>query len=170
MNANFRVTLDKEDRGTIGKLDLFLLEELLVASGHIDTEYVRDLAVGFPITGTLEDGSCGVPLPGGQRVHGQPGLDGPEPIHDLKSRCYQVNRATLKAARAKTPRSSEAFGLARQAWAKVQKDIDSGFAGQPFPVVDLDLEQNSLVDTFGIYEKHAGTDWKIRLINNFTKK
>ena len=80
------------------------MEEMLVASGHVDSEYVQDLSQGFPVTGRLSDGDCGRPIPGGQRVHGTPGLDGPEPIEDLKRQCYEINMATLKSARAKHPR------------------------------------------------------------------
>ena len=51
--------------------------------------------------------------------------------------------------------------------AKTRKDISNWFAGQPMPVASLDLNDNLLVDTFGIYEHHAGQTWKVRLINNF---
>ena len=37
-NASYRQMLDPSDLGTIGKLDLFLMDEILVAVGHIDTE------------------------------------------------------------------------------------------------------------------------------------
>ena len=47
-NASYRQLLDPSDLGTIGKLDLFLMEEMLIAAGHVDTEYVKDLSQGFP--------------------------------------------------------------------------------------------------------------------------
>ena len=161
--------LDPSDLGTIGKLDLFLMEEMLVAAGHVDTEYVKDLSQGFPVTGRLPDGDCGRPIPGGQRVHGTPGLGGPEPIEDLKQQCYRINMATLKSAKAKYPRSQEDLDIAHAAWQKTLKDIESGFAGSPIPVSELNLHENLLVDTFGIYEQHAGQCWKVRLINNFRR-
>ena len=80
VNASYRQTLDPRDQGTIGQLDFFLLEEMLVAAGHVDTAYVKDLSQGFPVTGRLSDGDCGRPIPGGQRVHGTPGLDGQSPL------------------------------------------------------------------------------------------
>ena len=87
----------------MGQLDLYLLEEMLTAANHIDVEYVKDLAQGFPITGRLPDGDCGRPIPAGQRAHGKPGLDGPEPIEELRQQCFKVNQATLRTARAKVP-------------------------------------------------------------------
>ena len=47
--------------------------------------------------------------------------------------------------------------------------MEKGYAGQPIKLSEIDLHNNLLVDTFGIYERHAGQDWKVRLINNFKK-
>ena len=94
-------------------------------------------------------------------------MGGPEDLTVLASRCKEVNLATLRSAQAKTPRTEAELQLAKEAWAKVQKDISNGHAGTPIKVEQVDLESNLLVDTFGIYEKHAGSDWKVRVINNF---
>ena len=77
LTNEYRSTLAPCDKGALGQLDLYLLEEMLVAANHVDVDYVKDLAQGFPITGRLPDGDCGKPIAGGQRVHGKPGLDGP---------------------------------------------------------------------------------------------
>ena len=169
LNEAYRSTLSTADKATLGQLDLFLMEEMLVAAGHVDTDYVKDLSQGFPVTGRLPDGECGRPIPGGQRVHGKPGQGGPEPLEQLRAKCLKVNQNTLKLAHAKTPSSAEDWALAHAAWEKIQKDIAKGYAGKPVKVSDIDLQCNLLVDTFGIYERHAGQDWKIRLINNFRR-
>ena len=129
----------------------------------------KDLSQGFPVTGRLPDGDVGRPIPGGQRVHGAPGLDGPEPLERMQEQCYSVNMVTLKTAEAKRPKTEADWELANEAWTKTMKDIRNGYAGEPFSVADIDLHNNLLVDAFGIYEKHAGQDWKVRLINNFKK-
>ena len=69
--------LPEESKPTLGCLDIFLLEELVVASGSEDVDYVADLRKGFPVTGSLPDGNQGTPVAGGQRVHGRPGGGGP---------------------------------------------------------------------------------------------
>ena len=75
----------------------------------------------------------------------------------------------LANAKRKIPVSMEDKVLAEAAWGKMKKDMANGYAGTPIPVQELDLEKNLLVDTFGIYEKHAGWDWKVRLINDFRR-
>ena len=145
------------------------MEDMLIASGHVDVDYVKDLSQGFPISGRLPDGGCGRPIPEGQRVRGKPGLDGPEPLEELRQQCYSVNMATVRTAQAKTPKFPEDWQFARKAWAKTQKDIASGYAGEPIPVSELNLHDSLLVDTFGIYGRRAGQNWKVRLINNFKR-
>ena len=78
-------------------------------------------------------------MPGGQRVHGQPGLGGPEPIAELAAKCMQVNQATLRSAQGKNPRTEADLELAKEAWQKMQKDIQNGHAGTPISVHQLDL-------------------------------
>lgn len=169
VNSEYKSQLDPTDAGTLGQLDLFLMEEMLAASKHVDVDYVKDLSQGFPVTGRLPDGDCGRPIPGGQRVHGTPGLGGPEPIEALQEQCYSINQATLKAAQSKKPKTPGEWELAREAWKKLVKDRQQGYAGEPLKVSEIDLHNNLLVDTFGIYERHAGQDWKVRLINNFKR-
>jgi hypothetical protein len=89
-NRHYRNQLTEVEQGTLGKLDLFLLEEMLISAGHVDKDYVSDLAKGFPVTGSLFDGNLGEPIVGGQRVHNTPGLGGPEPIEELAAQCKQI--------------------------------------------------------------------------------
>ena len=51
INESYRSTLSPEELGTLGKLDLFLMNEMVLASEHVDVDYVKDLAAGFPVTG-----------------------------------------------------------------------------------------------------------------------
>ena len=136
VNTMYREKLDPTLQGTLGRLDLFLLEELLNKSKYHDQDYVKDLAEGFPITGSLPSGNCGVPIPGGQRVHGRPGLGGPEPLDELRAQCFSINEATLRSATAKIPTTELEWELAEKSWSKLAQDIDRGFAGHP---IELDL-------------------------------
>ena len=77
-NIEFRKGLSSELRGTVGRLDPFILTELLDASSHVDKAYIQDLLNGFPVTGEVPCHGTGTPIPGGGRVHGQPG-DGQTP-------------------------------------------------------------------------------------------
>ena len=95
--------LPEDKKSTVGRLDLFLIDELIQQSGHTDVHYVRDLYRGFPITGALDSGGCGEHIEGGQRVHGKPGLGGPEPLSELQGMCGAINQATLKSAKGANP-------------------------------------------------------------------
>ena len=86
-------------------------------------------------------------------------------LSQLKS--YKVSQATLRTARAKALKTPAEWELARESWSKTCKDIQHGFAGEPIPLSSLDLQDNLLVGTFGIYERRAGQNWKVSLINNF---
>ena len=56
--------------------------------------------------------------------------------------------------------------LARETWTKV-KDIGDNRAGAPVELEAVALDECLLVDTFGMWERHAGSDWKVRIISNF---
>ena len=113
---------------------------------------MTDLSNGFPITGSLPSGNCGVPIPGGQRVHGRPGLGGPEPLEELRSQCYNINEATLRSAQAKFPKTQSEWDLAEKSWNKFAQDIQRGFAGDPMELDRADLQDVLQVHTFGILE------------------
>lgn len=108
----YRATFPDDRKSTLGQLDLFLLEEMVLASGSADVDFVSELAAGFPITGALPSGGQGVPVEGGQRVHGKPGLGGPPPIEALQSRCRQLNQATVARAWSNAPQTSSDWTLA----------------------------------------------------------
>ena len=72
VNQAFRSSLLPERQGTLGKLDVFLMMDMLQKCGHVDQDYVQDLVDGFPLTGNISAGGLGIPVDGGQRVHGKP--------------------------------------------------------------------------------------------------
>ena len=119
-------------------------------SGHSDTSYVSDLVQGFPVTGSLPSGGNGITIPGGQRVHGKPGLGGPNDLNELRQECGARNRSTLKAAQ--VPTTPQEFQLAEETWTKLQQDITNGYIGEPVDIETLDLENILLVDSFGVWE------------------
>lgn len=49
--------LPEDGQATLGKLDFYLLEEILLAFGSGDTNYVVDLSYGFPVTGSIPAGN-----------------------------------------------------------------------------------------------------------------
>ena len=163
----YRANLPEASRGTLGKLDLFLLEEMIVKSGSIDVQFARDLSDGLPITGNISSGGLGEVIPGGQRVNRKPGLGGAKPLEELRAQCAAINARTLRRAQSKLPRSEDDCRLAVEAWAKVQKDIRNGHAGVPIKLADSNMTEGLLVDTFGVWERHAGANWKVRVISNF---
>ena len=116
MNAEARARLPQEKLATVGQIDLFLLEEMVVKSGHKDISYVSDMVDGFPVTGAIPSGGCGRAVPGGQRVHGKPGLGGPDPIQELKDACRRTNIATIQAAKARTPSTKQDQQLIQETW------------------------------------------------------
>ena len=54
MLLQWQQALPADKRGTLGKLDPFMMKELLVASNHEDTTYCDELLEGFPVTGAVE--------------------------------------------------------------------------------------------------------------------
>ena len=107
VNTMYRSSLEPTQLATIGKVDIFLLEEMMVYSKHGDHRYIQDMVTGFPVTDSIPSGDCGILILGGQRVRGQPGLGGPEPIAELRAQCGATNHATLKSAKARVPRTDQ---------------------------------------------------------------
>ena len=167
VNEAYRAQLQPERLGTLGKLDLFLLEDLLHRAGHEDAEFVKDLASGFPVAGGLSIGGLGEPLPGGQRSNRRPGMGGPPDLSDLYGQCSEINQNTLRRAKARIPANESETELAMEAWNKHLKDVQNGHSSPAVEIDALDLSQVLLVDTFPIQEQHAGMAPKIRVINNF---
>ena len=101
LTNQFRAQLEPREQGVLGKLDLYLLQEMAAASEHADSNYVAALSEGFKVTGDLDDGSLGIPIPGGQRVHGRPGLGGVPPLQELREHCRSINERTIRVAQSK---------------------------------------------------------------------
>ena len=59
-NQRLRDKLPLDKQATVGKIDILLLEEMRVYSGHMDTEYIVDMVNGFPVTGSMSSGGCGL--------------------------------------------------------------------------------------------------------------
>ena len=167
LNEYSRSHLPPDKLATVGNIDLYLLEEMLIRSGHTDKSFVKDLLDGFPVTGSIPSGGCGQEIPGGQRVHGRPGLGGPEPIELLKESCRHTHSATIQAALERNGGPSTDKELVDETWAKFEQDVQRGFIGTPQELDTVDLEQILLVESFGIWEQHAGSLRKVRIINNF---
>ena len=167
VNSTYRTRLPQGRQSTLGKLDLFLMEEMLLEAQHTDVDYVKDLAAGFAVTGTLDPGSLGDPIPGGQRSNRRPGLGGPPDIRQLQAECLSVNQQTLERARRRLEAEVQDPSLAQEAWQKYQSDVAAGYAEPPTDLEELDLSTILLVDSFPIREQHAGSLPKVRVINNF---
>eukprot|EP00973_Karenia_brevis_P080669 11191341-Karenia_brevis.AAC.1 len=95
---SWQQSLNHTQQHVLGKLDPFLLQDLLVAAGHEDIDYVNDLLQGFPLTETLSIGGLGTDIDGGQRSRGRPGYGGPLNLAELKAQCRQINGTTLQRA------------------------------------------------------------------------
>ena len=52
-NVEFKERVPPELRGTLGRLDPFMIGEMTAAAGHVDSKYVHDLLGGFPVTGEV---------------------------------------------------------------------------------------------------------------------
>ena len=126
VNKESVARLPEDKQATVGKIDFFLFDERIHRSAHTDTTYVPDMVEGFPVTGSIPSGGCGTPLPGGQRVHGKPGLGGPEPIADLQSCCLERNAVTSKAAQARPSGLHQDTQLLEETWAKFEQDVEKG--------------------------------------------
>ena len=57
----FRQRLSPEQCATVGKLNPFLLDMMMKASGHCDKGYVDALLKEFPVTGSVNAHGTGIP-------------------------------------------------------------------------------------------------------------
>ena len=73
-----RLPTDKQ--ATVGNIDLFLLGEIILRTGHEDKTYVPDLVEGFPVTGSISSGGLGTPL--------TRGATGPRQARPRRTRAY----------------------------------------------------------------------------------
>ena len=167
VNAVHRKSIPAHKRSTLGKLDLFLMDAILAEAEHPDTTYVSDLSAGFNVTSSIEAGSLGELLEGGQRVNRKPGQGGPEDLEELKKQCQAINSETLTRAKTRMPTTEADHDLAAEAWTKFQRDVERGYASEPLELSDIDLDNVLLVDSFPVREQHANAPPKVRVINNY---
>jgi len=164
----FRADLPAAVEATIGKIDPFILQEMVEASGAVDSNYVQDFLCGFPVTSVVGAGGAGTPIPGGQQTHGKPANGHVPCLEDLRRDCAKINQRTISRASARKPQSAEQEKLAKETWQKVEADIEKGRASQPMELDSFPSDRALLVDTFGLYECHGeATEHTVRVINNF---
>ena len=156
----WRSSLPKHQQHVVGKLDPFLLGELLQEVSHQDTAYQQDLLAGFPLTGTVGVGGLGEDIEGGQCTHGRQGQCAYSLPH-LRRQCLEVNRNTVDQALRKTPKTEDEWALAEEVWRKMRKDIEvEKRAGPPLDIDRVDLSSILLVECFGIWEQHGSANDK----------
>ena len=63
-SAQYKQTLDEVQKVTLGSIVVLLLEVLIDVTGLVDRSHVKDLMRGFPVTGSIAAGTCGVPIQG----------------------------------------------------------------------------------------------------------
>ena len=64
-------------------------------------------------------------------------------------------------------KESQDQDLVQKTWGKFQQDMSRGYIGELRALSTLDLSQVLLVDSFGVWERHAAPQCKVRVINNF---
>ena len=152
----WRRGLPAHAQSVLGKLDPFILQEMLQTFAHDDATYVNDLVAGFPVTGAVGLGGLGEDIPGGQRSRGRPG-DGAAPrLRDLQDKCYEINMRTVQAAQRRAKRADADLQVAKEIWTQTQKDISAGRAGEPVDLDQVDMREILLVDSFAHFEQHGG--------------
>lgn len=164
----FKEALPEEVQATIGKVDPFIIDDMVKESGHSDVTYIRDFLTGFSIADNIYGGRVGEVIEGGQKVHGKPANGDVPELQTLKNRCEEINIRTIQRAQARMPKSRDDWEMAWTAWKKLGKDLEMKRISSPIEVDRIDLGKVLLVDTFGVWEKHGeAMDWKLRLINDF---
>lgn len=152
-NDQFQSRLPSDLRGTVGKLDAFLIMEMAEAAHHIDVKSLHDLLCGFPAAGEVPCCGTGTPIPGGRLAPGRPGEGKAPDVDQLKARCREINEKTLKRARLRTPKTQDEWATARATWAKLQADTELERVGLPVDVGLFSLDDCLLVDTFGVWKQ-----------------
>ena len=69
--SKFKSRLSSALEPTAQKIDPFVLTDMVAASMAIDSEYLPHFLSGFPVSGVVNAGGTGGPIPGGQRTHGR---------------------------------------------------------------------------------------------------
>ena len=166
----WRSTLPADQKDVVGKLDPFLLAEMLSAAGHGDLQYTTDLLAGFPVTGEVGIGGTGTDIPGGQRSRGRQGFGGVQSLDDLYCQSWETNMASIKRAKERHPTTPVEKSMAEEVWKKTTKDIAMGRAGEPVDLWEIDLREVLLVEAFGVQEKRGSAqESSVRGIHNFRK-
>ena len=93
-------------------------------------------------------------------------MDGPEPLEELRALCRETHHATIQAAKACVAKEKHDTDVVHKTWEKFQQDMSRGYIGELRDLSTLDLSQVLLVDSFGVWEKHAASQWEVRGINN----
>ena len=92
--------------------------EMLLEASHTNVKYVQHLADGFAVTGEIDTGNLGEPIPGGTRSNRRPGLGGPPELSTLRQECRSINEATLKRAHSRLQEEARDPELVQEAWRK----------------------------------------------------
>ena len=95
--------LTLEQQATVGKIDPFVLTEMIKATGHVDQRYVEVMLSGFPVTGVVDASGTGEPLPGGRRTHRRPAHGVVPDLADLRANCVKINNKTIRRAPSRLP-------------------------------------------------------------------
>ena len=124
-------TLTEWYRGSLGRLDPFVLQEMLEAIDHCDGAYVADLHRGFNVTGEISLGGLGTSVPGGLLREGKSAAGYVPFLPELHDQCKEINVKTAKRAAAARPTCKQDWELAWQVWRKTTDEIACGRAGPP---------------------------------------
>ena len=73
-------------------------------------------------------------------------------IRDSRS----INERTIRVARSKLQQQLDDTELLEGVWAKLLQDRQKGFIGEFLDIDSVDLDSCLLVDSFGVWERHAG--------------
>ena len=88
-------------------------------------------------------------------------------LHELREHCRSINNRTIKAAQAKLQQQREDPELLEGVWTKMLQDQQKGFIGECRDLDSVDLDSCLLVDSFGVWERHAEGVRKIRVISSY---
>ena len=163
----FHNSLTEDQKATAGKIDPFLLDQMVKTSRHVDHQYVKDFLAGFPVSGVVDAKGTRTSIEGGQLTHGRPAHGKMPVLDDLKSRCAEINERTLRMAQARIPKMRQEGKLAADMWEKIGLERSKGRISEPMNLDQFRMGEALLVDTFGVYEQHGqATEETLRVISN----
>ena len=139
-------------RAVVGHLHGPLLDKLTKAVNHGDAKYFDSLSAGRPALGKVESA-------GG--IYQQKVKTAKCTLDAWLQGAPRTNKRIIASVKSSGDEILDAL-----AWAKREKEIQTGVVRGPFRISEMDLDSIAVHPSFPVWERGLKGDWKVRNIDN----